>query len=1022
MRLTVGQAVVRFLAAQCSERDGVTQPALRRLLRHLRPRQRRRRRPGAAGGRAADSPGALPLPDRRATSRAWCTRPPATPGCATGCPRWPAPPRSARARRTWSPARRWRPSTGCRCCCCPATSSPPGSSSPVLQELEDPGRPRRHRQRRVPAGVAVLRPGQAARAAAGRAARRDAGAHRPGRDRRGHARAAAGRAGARRTTGRTSCSPSGSGTSPRPVPEPAALARAVEADPVGAGARCSSPAAASSTARRPTRCARSPRRPASRSPRPRPARARCPTTTRCRSARSARPAPPPPTRSPREADVVIGVGTRYSDFTTASRTAFARRRGAVRQRQRRRRSTRASTPAPRWSPTPGPALRALTRRAGRLAGRRRAHRERAAGSPPSGTTTVAARVRPRARPAAGPVRGDRRGQRRHRRRGTWWSARPARCRATCTSCGAPATPRATTSSTATPAWATRSPAGSASSWPAATPARPRRRRHGRRRLLPDDGAGARHRRPGGRRSCIVVLVQNHGFASIGALSESLGSQRFGTRYRYRDAAPAGSTATCCRSTWPPTPRASAPACCARAASTSFARRSRRPGPHDRHHGRPRRDRPAGRRRPAASPGGTCRWPRCRALESTSAGRRDAVRGRQGRPAPRTCDTDEDEQRMRTIEHWIGGAADRRRRHPRGPVWNPATGEQQAEVVLADPADVDAAVAAAAEAFEEWSQTLAVASGPRCCSRSASWSTPASDELAEVDHRRARQGALRRARRGAARASRSSSSPAGIPQLLKGDYSDQVSTGVDLVLVPRAARRRAPASRRSTSRPWCRCGCTRSRSPAATRSCSSRASATRPRRCSSPSCGQRPACPTASSTSCTATRRRSTRCSTTPTSPRCRSSAPRPIAQYIHEQATATGKRVQALGGAKNHAIVLPDADLDFAADQLVAAAFGSAGRALHGDLRRRRRRRRPATRWSTLVSEQGPHGHGRLRPATPAQRDGPGGHRRGTRPDRRADRRRRASRARRLVVDGRGLGRRRVTRTASSSARPSSTR
>jgi malonate-semialdehyde dehydrogenase (acetylating)/methylmalonate-semialdehyde dehydrogenase len=51
----------------------------------------------------------------------------------------------------------------------------------------------------------------------------------------------------------------------------------------------------------------------------------------------------------------------------------------------------------------------------------------------------------------------------------------------------------------------------------------------------------------------------------------------------------------------------------------------------------------------------------------------------------------------------------------------------------------------------------------------------------------------------------------------------------------------------------------------------------------------------------------------------------PIARYIHERATATGKRVQALGGAKNHAIILPDADVDFAADHLAAAAFGSAG-------------------------------------------------------------------------------------------------
>jgi len=51
----------------------------------------------------------------------------------------------------------------------------------------------------------------------------------------------------------------------------------------------------------------------------------------------------------------------------------------------------------------------------------------------------------------------------------------------------------------------------------------------------------------------------------------------------------------------------------------------------------------------------------------------------------------------------------------------------------------------------------------------------------------------------------------------------------------------------------------------------------------------------------------------------------PIAKHVHETATRNGKRVQALGGAKNHAIVLPDADLDFASDHLVAAAFGSAG-------------------------------------------------------------------------------------------------
>ncbi|MCJ0978346.1 CoA-acylating methylmalonate-semialdehyde dehydrogenase [Rhodococcus sp. ARC_M12] len=51
----------------------------------------------------------------------------------------------------------------------------------------------------------------------------------------------------------------------------------------------------------------------------------------------------------------------------------------------------------------------------------------------------------------------------------------------------------------------------------------------------------------------------------------------------------------------------------------------------------------------------------------------------------------------------------------------------------------------------------------------------------------------------------------------------------------------------------------------------------------------------------------------------------PIAQYVYSTGTANGKRVQALGGAKNHAVVLPDADLDLAADAMVNAGFGSAG-------------------------------------------------------------------------------------------------
>ncbi|KTF06822.1 Aldehyde dehydrogenase domain protein, partial [marine sediment metagenome] len=51
----------------------------------------------------------------------------------------------------------------------------------------------------------------------------------------------------------------------------------------------------------------------------------------------------------------------------------------------------------------------------------------------------------------------------------------------------------------------------------------------------------------------------------------------------------------------------------------------------------------------------------------------------------------------------------------------------------------------------------------------------------------------------------------------------------------------------------------------------------------------------------------------------------PIAQYIYERAAATGKRAQCFGGAKNHMIIMPDADLDQAADALVGAGYGAAG-------------------------------------------------------------------------------------------------
>ena len=137
VRLTVGQAVVRFLAAQRSERDGIERPAVRRLLRHLRPRQPRRDRPGAARSRTWPARRTALLPGQeRAGDGAHRrgVRPDAQPAVDAGR----APRRSALARRTWSPVRRWLPSTGCRSCCSPRDVFATRVATPVLQELEHP--------------------------------------------------------------------------------------------------------------------------------------------------------------------------------------------------------------------------------------------------------------------------------------------------------------------------------------------------------------------------------------------------------------------------------------------------------------------------------------------------------------------------------------------------------------------------------------------------------------------------------------------------------------------------------------------------------------------------------------------------------------------------------------------------------------------------------------------------------------------------------------------------------------------
>ena len=347
------------------------------------------------------------------------------------------------------------------------------------------------------------------------------------------------------------------------------------------------------------------------------------------------------------------------------------------------------------------------------------------------------------------------------------------------------------------------------------------------------------------------------------------------------------------------------------------------------------------------------------------------------------------------------AGDRRRSTRTAPVYDPATGHEQRHVLLAEPADVDAAVQAAKAAFAELERRLRRA--PRAhhvrLPRADRRSTPTSSRGSSPPST-ARPSRTPRARSSAAW--RSSSSPAGSRELLKGEFSEQVSTDVDLhsfrqplgvcagitpfnfpIMVPLWMHPIAIATGNTfVLKPSERDPSVSNRRRRALRA--------------------RPACPTASSTSCTATRWPSTRCSTTRTSRRSRFVGSTPIAKYIHERAT---RDRQARAGARRR-----EEPRDRDARRRPRLRRRPAHRrrlrlgrpALHGDLRRRRgRRRRPTTLVEQLrakaLADQGRPG------PRPRLRDGPGRHR-----ARRATASSTTSAAARrdVVVDGREIDKR----------------
>jgi malonate-semialdehyde dehydrogenase (acetylating)/methylmalonate-semialdehyde dehydrogenase len=277
---------------------------------------------------------------------------------------------------------------------------------------------------------------------------------------------------------------------------------------------------------------------------------------------------------------------------------------------------------------------------------------------------------------------------------------------------------------------------------------------------------------------------------------------------------------------------------------------------------------------------------------------------------------------RTVQHWIGGERTAAGSTRTSPVFDPATGEQQAEVLLATRSDVDTAVAAASEAFTTWSQS-SLSARTKVLFAFRELVNARIDDIAALisaEHGKVLADARGEVQRGLEVVEFA----CGIPQLLKGDYSAQVSNGIDvfsfrepLGVVAGITPFNFPAMVPMWMYPVAiACGNTfvlkpSERDPSASALIAELwAEAGLPAGVFNVVNGDKDSVdalldhPEVAAVSFVGST---------------------PIARYIYERATATGKRVQALGGAKNHAIVLPDADPEFAANHLVSAAFGSAG-------------------------------------------------------------------------------------------------
>lgn len=278
--------------------------------------------------------------------------------------------------------------------------------------------------------------------------------------------------------------------------------------------------------------------------------------------------------------------------------------------------------------------------------------------------------------------------------------------------------------------------------------------------------------------------------------------------------------------------------------------------------------------------------------------------------------------MNRISHWIDGRVVASTSGNSAPVYDPATGNQTGAVDLASIAEVDAAVAAAAAAFPAWRST-SLSRRAEVLFRMRELVDANRKEIAMLltaEHGKVLSDSLGEVARGL----ENIEFACGVPQLIKGDYSEQAATGVDVYSIRQPLGVVAgitPFNFPAMVPMWMfanalACGNTfvlkpSEKDPSVTMFIAELLSkAGLPEGCFNIVQGDKIAVD---------------RLLEHDDVQAVSFVGSTPIAKYIYETGTSNGKRVQALGGAKNHMLVLADADISMAADAAVSAAYGSAG-------------------------------------------------------------------------------------------------